>query len=272
MSTSLSNLKVFDAVKELWEGVRIIGMNYSELKDCLDKWYNYIKWNVNISYQQLQSLSEFKDIVYQVEWAFDCNDNSITSFEWFPEMCTSLDCRNNMIKSAVWIPSIWHNVHWNFLLVNPTKEELLVDWNNFYQMERLVDEKLYRYWEDYFYIKPIEIHSSRDSHQYSLVRKWFDEIVWINPELLSWRDLWQYLDKIISIYQEDISKSFWYILKIENNLVNIGNRKFMKKILLPEFHLNWGKIEDIEVVSLNEDTVKINWKHYNKRVSKTLNR
>lgn len=267
MSTSLSNLKVFDAVKELWERVKITGMNYSELKDCLDNGYNYIKWNVNISNQQLQSLSEFKDIIYKVEWAFDCNDNSITSFEGFPKMCTSLDCRNNRIKSAVWIPSIWHNVHWNFLLVNPTKEELKIDWNYFYQMEKLVDGKLYRYGSDYFYIKPLDINSPRDSHLYSLDKKWFEDIVWIIPESLSWRDLWQYLDRINSIYQKDI----WCLLKIENNFVNINNRKFLKKILLPEFHLNWGIIEDIEVLTLNEKTVKINWKLYNKKVSKSLN-
>lgn len=255
--TNDNKSKVYIAETELGIRVKIEWMNYKELKYCLENWYNVIKWDIHLSNKEIESLSEFKDIKYMIEGSFTCVNNKITSFEWFPVKCFTLDCRLNNIKSLIWIPKAW---------------EYSLAWNDFSIFEEVVKGKLYKYGDIFFY-SDTEYLISHEPARYTestakLQESLFKSILWIDPidvnnNTPGWTE-WFYN------YRENLKSLLNFKIDVKWKYVEFKGRKFLKKLIDPEFHRNDWNLNDIEIISVWDDKVSIKGKIYNPKSSRLL--
>jgi hypothetical protein len=84
----------------------------AELEKALNDWFTVFKWDIDISSENLTSLSSLSKFTYSVEWYFWCKSNQLTTLEWFPKSVKwSVCCNHNNLISLEWCPRyIW----WNF--------------------------------------------------------------------------------------------------------------------------------------------------------------
>lgn len=240
--------------------------NITMLKHILHQWYDTIKWDIDLSNQNIESLNELRMYAYGVKWKFDCSNNNLTSFKWFPKDCTQLRCTGNKINSMFNIPST---------------EDFEID-NSFSYMEEMVEWSIYRYWKDYFIV-----HNDLTIRDREMV---IDEFNWLisfdktrfqlteNDKVLSNNNI------KISLPDEKYPKSIVsYSYLLENtvykyhtptiwNVIQFRWKKYLPIILTSDFYKNWGdiKTKEISYPSGKVDIIKVNWKLYNKNFLKPI--
>lgn len=235
---------IFNTMNEFW--VKTI-TSVEQLKFILDKGYNLIEWNVNLSGLWLTNsvMSEFGKYSYSIVGDFTCNNNKLTSFDGFPDYCNNLSCTWNNITSIWWIPFT---------------DGYTLD-NKFLKLEELVEGKLYKYWDDFFLLE----NASFLNKDIDFL-KGFDSIIDNNStpilQNLKWLNLGMYNTSLKLLYSKYVH-AVW-------NVVQFNSKLYLKDILDPKFYKNWWNIDSIEIKNIGSDVIEINWKKFNKKLSKLL--
>lgn len=242
--------KIFDIEKELW--VTAI-TSFDQLKTVLENWYEIIEGTIDLTGKWLTSsiMSELTKYSYLVEWYFLCNNNLLTSFEWFPSSCGALSCYWNNITSVIWLPEVY---------VDYTLD------NKFFKLEELVEWKLYKYGDDFFLLNDEYFTDEKFKSGIELI-KWFDTILNKTKTLrlnnINWVNFKRYGNILWS-------KLYPYYVHVVRNVVQFNGKLYLKDILDPQFYKNWWNIDSLEIKNIWEDVIEINWKKFKKKLSKSL--
>lgn len=235
--------KTYYVSKELFDTDDIYSIGI--FRDILAKWYTEIVWNVNLSWDDLQSLAEFSKYKYRVVWTFDVSNNQLTSFEGFPTAAKHLICTWNNIKSLDWIPGF---------------DYCKLD-NYFYSIEEVVPDLIYKYWDEYFLIDKKSYRLSNIEHLQSIDN--------YRPDLSK---------RILESYDYDVKDYIDTLNKVRSTsgvidigkFIKVNNKIYSKEALDPTSYKNWVDLEFFEVKEINWWLVKVKWKLFNKKLSKLL--
>lgn len=240
---------IYDIHRETWS-LSITSLD--ELESILEKWYTLIVGDVNLSWKNISTLTKLSKYKYSINWCFNLSNNNLTSFEWFPSWWVKILQLNwNKIRSFYGIPPM---------------ERFRLD-NDFDKMEELIKWSIYKYGQDYFIIQ--NIYSKENKKE---IIKWFHLLMKLDEQMKE--HYGSTIDETIlpaHKYTQYLIKDI-YPHKISNleNKVKFNWKTYIKEILNPEFHKNWWNIDTLEIKYLKWDIFKINWKKFNKKLSKTL--
>lgn len=227
-----------------------------ELRSVLSAWFTIIEWWVDISSQNISSLSEFAKFNYEVTMGFNCSNNKLTSFEWFPKKVSFfLDCSNNKIETLENIPyPLWS--------YNGQYIDIFIENNNFKIVEEIIPNFLYKYWPYYL---------QKDDKDNTFFMESINKVLWVNPENSS--NLEEYERNLKRIIKTNTTH-----ITFKKNFVNIWWRLFSKDIFIKGMSQLYS-IEHFEVESLDKNItnsalasnkVVFKWKIYNRKQIKSL--
>lgn len=232
--------------------------NLDFLKSILDKWFRIIDGNIDLSLQEIDSLeilNEYTDR-YFINWLLNLSNNKLTSFNGFPASTNYLELKWNKIRSMYGFPII--------------NKGFKID-NNYYNIEQILKWSIYKYWTDYFIIQ--NIYSKKDRSE---ILKHFNLLMRLDKEISNYlvssnSKVFEKLLKFeVSDYSLSLKKIYQYKLNKIGHNINYNWKMYLKEILNPDFHKSWGDIKTLEIKDLKWDFIEINWKKFNKKLSKTL--